>query len=139
MPIETKDFIEADLQLPNHANELSKAESEIEGLKYKLEIITRKGGMNDELHDKLYERTCRILDYVGQLSIPAFNIEDLLEEMYTIKFKHSPALAKKLWLDHYEHIHHPYNLLKNRCYRMLGELDKEYFRINKKTPPNWKI
>lgn len=139
MPIETKDFIQADLQLPNYENELSKADSQIESIKYKLEIIIYKKNINDKLHNLLYEQTCKVLDYVGKLSTPAFEVEDLLEEMYNLKFKHTPELAKKLWLDHYEHIHHPYNLLKNRCYKILTDLDKEYVRINKKYPPNWKI
>jgi len=136
---ETLEFIKHDFNLPNYVNELSNAESQIEGLKYKLDIITKKKNIDDKLHDAMYEKTCKILEYVGKLSMPAFEVEDLLEEMYAIKFKHSPALAKKLWLDHYENIHHPYNLLKNRCYKILTELDKQYIEVHKKTPPNWKI
>jgi hypothetical protein len=140
MPIDTEQFLGVEfLELPTHVNELSKAEDLIEKLKHRLEVITMQRTIDDKSHDKLYEETCRVLDYVGKLSMPAFAVEDQLEEMYAIKFKHTPALAKKLWLDHYEVIHKPYTLLKNRCYRLLTELDKEYFKQHKKHPPNWKI
>jgi len=140
MPIDTEQFLGVEfLELPNHTNELSKAEDLIEKLKSKLETIRNEKSICDKSHDKLYEDTCRVLDYVGKLSMPAFAIEDQLEEMYAIKFKHSPQLAKKLWLDHYEHIHHPYTLLKNRCYRLLDELDTAYIKQHNKYPPNWKI
>lgn len=139
MPIDTKQFIEVDFQLPNHTNELSKAEDLISKLKTRFETHVIRKDISDKSHDNLYEETCRVLDYVGKLSIPAFAIEDLLEEMYLIKFKNAPQLAKKLWLDHYEHIHHPYSLLKNRCFRLLEELDKEYIKVHKKYPPNWNI
>lgn len=139
MPIDTTQFICTEvLDIPNHIDELNKAEGLIQNIKSKIETIKLKRSITGASHEYLYEETMRVLDYVGRLSMPCFAIEDKLEEMYLIKFKHSPELAKQLWLDHYETIHHPYTLLKNRCFKILDELDAEYVVVHKKYPPNWK-
>ena len=132
-------FLTVDFKLPAHANELSKAEELIEKLKHRLEVVVMQRTMDDQTHDKLYNEVIRVLDYVGKLSMPAFAIEDELEQMYILKFQKQTAMAKKLWLDHYELIHHPYSLLKNRCFRLLDELDVVYHKKFGKQPPNWKI
>jgi hypothetical protein len=130
-------FIQHDFQLPDHNNELFKAEEVIEKLKNRLRIIKTKRIIDDKIHTSMFEQIIRVLDYVGELSLPAFGIEDDLEQLYIKRYPHCPVLAKKLWLDHYENVHHPYNLLKNRCYKLLEELDTEYFKQHKKQPPNW--
>jgi hypothetical protein len=139
MTVDREQFLTVDFKLPNHSNELSKAEEIIEKLKLKVEQHAANNTIDDKLHDFLYNELVRVLDYVGRLSMPAFAIEDELEQMYIIKFKNAPELAKKLWLDHYEDIHHPYTLLKNRCFRLLELLDESYYEKFKKNPPNWKI
>lgn len=133
-----------DLNLPDHSNELSKAEDIIEKLKKKIELIIaneefKSNPQHDNLHTDTYEEIIRVLDYVGRLSMSAFAIEEQLENIYTLQYSKSPELAKKLWLDHYEKIHYPYSILKNRCFRMLDDLDAEYIRIYKCNPPNFKI
>ena len=132
-------FIKHDFNLPNHATELSKAEDVIEKLKNKLKKIQQNKSITDKLHTELYEETVRVLDYLGRLSIPAFEIENELERMYILQYPKSPQLAKKLWLDHYDSLHHPYTLLKNRCYHILEELDCTYRKKYKANPPNWNI
>jgi hypothetical protein len=132
-------FIIYDFNLPTNANELSKAEEVIEKLKLKIKDIIVNKTINDKIHTTLFEEIIRVLDYVGNLSVPFFKVEEKLEELYILQYSHSPKLAKKLWLDHYEFIHHPYNLLKNRCFRMLDELDEAYIKRFKHEPPNWKI
>jgi len=132
------ELIEHDFNLPCHDNELSHAGDIIEKLKNNLRIIEKQQTINGKTHTTLFEDIIRVLDYVGQLSLSAFGIEEELEEMYKMKFLHAPELAKKLWLDHYEIVHHPYTLLKNRSYKLLDELDAEYFKQHKKHPPNWK-
>jgi hypothetical protein len=132
-------LIQNNLILPDHNEELSKAETIIEKLKNKLKIIQTQKRINDKIHTQTYEEIIRVLDYLGRLSMPAFNIEDQLEALYTKQYIHTPELAKKLWLDHYDKILHPYSLLKNRCFRLLDELDTEYIKRNKQYPPNWKI
>jgi hypothetical protein len=130
-------FITHDFKLPNHNNELSKANDVIEKLKKRIDKIIVDKALDDKQHTTLYEEVIRVLDFVGRLSMPAFAIEEDLERLYIQQYIHSPELAKKLWLDHYEKIHHPYTLLKNRCFKMLEELDEEFIRLYKKNPPNF--
>jgi hypothetical protein len=139
MSTSTENFIKVDLHLPDHQNELAKAEGLIDKIKSKFESHQKFRNLTDKSHTSLYEETVRILDYVGHLSVPAFKIEEELEAMYVLQFKHAPQLAKKLWLDHYDYLHRPYTLLKNRCFRLLEDLDNEYILLYKTTPPNWNI
>jgi len=132
-------FITTELNLANHSNELSIAEEHIDKLKNRFKIIEDEDSINDRKHNILYEEIVRVLDYIGRLSTSPFTLESKLEEMYLLKYPHSPKLAKQLWLEHYEKIHHPYNILKNRCHRMLEDLDKLYQKKFGKNPPNWNI
>jgi hypothetical protein len=131
-----EDFIAVDFQLPCHSNELSKAEEVIEKLKKRFEIVQAQKSINDCTHTELFEEIVRCLLYIGKLSKPAFDIEDQLEALYIKQFKHSPALGKQLWLEHYDQIHHPYSILKNRCFRLLELLDDCYVNVHGKLPPN---
>lgn len=132
-----EDFISIDLQLPVHTIELNKAEEAINKLKKRFEIAQMQRSINDCTHTEMFEQIVRCLLYVAKLSEPAFEIEDQLEKEYVLKFKHAPALGKQLWLEHYDEVHHPYSILKNRCYRLLELLDEEYFKQHNKLPPNY--
>lgn len=132
-------FITLDFKLPNHSNELSKAELLIEKLKSKIESHMLHLTIDDQAHDQIYNELIRILDYVGRLSMPCFAIEEEIENIYVQQFKHAPELGKHLWMEHYEEIHHPYTLLKNRCFRLLEILDAAYVEQHGKNPPNWNI
>lgn len=132
-----QEFITYDFKLPNHSNELSKADDIIQKLKQKITKLQTTKVLDDKTHVCLYEEVIRVLDYLGRLSMPAFGIEEEMERMYTLKFHHSPELGKKLWLDHYDIVHHPYTLLKNRCFKLLDELDELYIALYGKNPPNW--
>jgi hypothetical protein len=117
---------------------LSNAADAIEKLKNRFKIIQIQRNIDGLIHTTMFEEVIRVLDYVGKLSMPAFAIEDELEELYKMKFLHAPELAKSLWLIHYENVHKPYTLLKNRCFKLLDELDAEYYKRHKAHPPNWK-
>jgi len=134
-----QEFIVHDFNLPNHENELSKADDIIEKLKSKIRIIRVRGSIDDKSHTELFEEVVRVLDYTGGLSMSVFEIEDDMEEQYKMRFLHAPILGKTLWQEHYGHLHRPYNLIKNRCYKLLDELDEEYKERYKKHPPNWKV
>lgn len=133
------DLLECELNLPKHDDELAKAEEVIENIKLKLRLHGHNKTITDCTHTAMYEEIARILDYVGQLSVPAFEAEPTLEELYYLRYKHSPALGKELFWRHYDQIHKPYTLLKNRCFRLFEELDKCYKTKFKKNPPNWNI
>lgn len=132
-------YVKLELKLPNHSDELNKAKEALNKLKLKFRIIQIENNITDKKHEILYEEVVKILDYVGRLSLSAFTLETSLEETYLLKYKKTPELAKQLWLEHYKQIHQPYNILKNRCFRMLDELDEEYQKVFDKKPPNWKI
>jgi hypothetical protein len=134
-------FIEYDFKLPTHANELSNAEDHLKKLRIRFLKVKNKKLINGKIHTEIFEEIIRVLDYLGGLSKPAFRIETELEEMYFRQYRNSPALAKKLWLDHYTLIHRPYTKLKNRAFRMLDELDEEYHKQfgAENHPPNWNI
>jgi len=132
-------FIKHDFNLQDHSTQLQKAEEIIEKLKDRFKHIQITKSIDGDKHTVLYEETIRILDYVGNLSKAAFDIEEEIERLYTIQFQHAPELGKKLCNDHYENIHHPYTLLKNRCFKLLEDMDAEYYKVWKKHPPNWNI
>lgn len=127
-----------DFNLPDHSIELCDAENAILNLKKTLEIVQQQESISDTAFIVLYEEIIKVLDFVGRLSVSAFNIEDELQALYEKQYRHFPELSKKLWQDHYGSIHHPYNILKKRCFNLLQELDDKYRALYKKDPPNWK-
>lgn len=131
-------FITLDFNIPNHTEEIKRGADAITKIKNKIVDIHEKKSINDIIHDAMYEQIVRILDYLGHLSTPMFEVADDLEKLYFKHYHNAPALAKTLWLEHYEFIHHDYNTLKNRCFKLLEELDDEYINVHKKFPPNWK-
>jgi hypothetical protein len=133
----SNEFLKCDFNLPNYDDELAKAEDVVDKIKNNVKILEIEYNITSETHSRLFEHIIRILEHIGKLSIPAFNIENELEETYKIKYLHAPELGKKLWTDHYGMIHHPFNTLKNRCYKLLDDLDEMYFEKYKKHPPNW--
>jgi len=136
---ETVEFIQHDFNLPNHDNELSEAGDIIEKLKHKLnKCIEVVDIITDKEFVRTYEEVVMALDYVGRLSMSAFSIEDEMEELYKMRYLSSPKLGKQLFFDHYENVHRPYNILKNRCFKLLDEWDNYYKLLFEKDPPNWK-
>ena len=133
-------FISIDnLNLPNHGNDLIDIEGYIEKLKTKTLEILEKNSIDDITHQEIFDRTITILKHLGELSDPVFEILEPLNVMYALEFKHSPALAKKLWLKHYDDLHRPYTILKNRCHKIIENIDQGYLNKFKSNPPNWEI
>lgn len=125
------------INLTNHDKELSEAEEAIEGLKVNVIEAVNNNTLNDNVHLALYEGIIKVLDYTGRLSMQVFDINEELENLYLLKYKKSPAMAKELWLNHYDYLHRPYSLIKNRCFKLLDKLDYAYIDKFKKNPPNW--
>jgi hypothetical protein len=132
-------LIAIELNLPDHSNQLNKAEEIIEKYKNKIKFLQAENNIDNDKHSIIYEEIVCVLDYVGGLSGSALKVEEKLEDIYMNKYKRTPQLAKQLWLEHYEIIHRPYNTLKNRCHRMLDELDEIYKNKFGNNPPNWNI
>ena len=123
--------------IPNHTQELNKADSYLKSISEDFKYIHLGRRITAEQHIKIYEEIIRVLDYVGRLSMRMFEITDEFDESYSIKYIKTPELGKKLMLEQTEQLHKPYDSLKNKCYRMLDDLDGEYRRIYKKNPPNY--
>jgi len=126
--------LKIDLNLPNHEEELYEAELKITELRQELLTQKKKKELTKKQYNHLRDEITRVLYYVGSLSMPAFEVDDYLENEYHKVYSHAPELAKKLWQDHYGRIHRPYNILKNRLFRMYDDLDKIYLDVNKKEP-----
>lgn len=124
-----------ELDLPDHTKQLSDAETYAEKLKKEIQLTKRARELNEKKYVILYEKITRGLYYVGGLSESAFALEETIEKEYYKIYKSSPELARKLWQDHYSLIHKPYNVLKNRLYRLYVDLDEAYIKLNKITPP----
>ena len=79
-------FITHDFKLPNHHNELCKADEIIDKLKNKFKKIEKTKTINGKNHDELYNEIVRILDYVGRLSMPAFVIAEGTDQERCLQF-----------------------------------------------------
>lgn len=132
--------LELQLDLPDHTAELEETDEYIKSLKLKLadyKTLRLHQPMSVKDYKILYEEIIRGLYYLGYLSGPAFAVEDQIEKEYFVKYKHAPELAKKLWWDHYESVHRPYTLFKNRLFKMIEDLDELFISIHKCTPPDY--
>lgn len=130
-------FISYDFNLPNHKKELLQATDLIDKLRHAITVMKINSDITGELHTTFFDKIVKVLQYVGDLSIPAQKTYDILEEMYTLRYSHAPELGKKLWVSHYRMFNQPYNVLKNRCYKLLDDLDDIYKIKYEIDPPNW--
>ena len=122
------------IKIENHCNELERAEEFIDELKYEYRKHERLQTIDEKEYVHLYQETIRVLYYIGDLSMTAFNVEKQLEEKYLLMYAHSPELGKQLYFNKYHEIHKPYNLLKNRCYTLLDQLDDLFTQIHSRSP-----
>ena len=132
-----------ELNVPDHSQELQTIEENIDKRSFELEFITKNNLMDDYHHTALYEATFKELISLGHLSQPIFNLQDSIEEVYTKQYLHDtktlkPHQVKRLWYSHYESLHKPYTILKNRCWRLLNQIDAQFFlTFPDLFPPNW--
>lgn len=138
MTIKTLPQLEIELNLPDYTDDLAKAAEAAQGILIKLNELKKNDALDDYWHDKLYEDNSRVLNFVASLSQSVFNIENKLETIYTRKYISDPIKAKHTWYRHYEQLHQPFTIVKNRCWRIYEMLDSEYFRLFPTMfPPNW--
>ena len=108
--------------LPNNEKHILRIESEL----YSMNTKIRQAEMNHELGERFIkekkERLFKLLMEVGNLSQPAFDLRDKLENIYITKYKATPKLGKKLFLEHYSKIHKPYDKLKNSIWKSINLL-----------------
>lgn len=134
------ELIEVKFNLPLDSNKLRMIELFISSIRKELLHISGNAitsRITIQSHENLYERTVFTLDLIGRLSVPIFAIRDELEEKYERRYYKSPNLARKLFNDHYSSLHEPYTTLKNECYILLDDIDREYMRKYGEKPKNW--
>lgn len=124
------------LELPDHNEKLQKADEKIKEYKQIIHQVRINKHLTLKEYALYHTRIVNLLEWIGDLSLPAFKIEDELEKRYISMYKNSPELSKSLWLDHYHEIHQPYNILKNRCFTLLDQLEEMYIKFNKCLPPD---
>jgi hypothetical protein len=122
--------------LPDHTEQLSQAESLIEKYKTELKEFRPTIVRDNKSYSIFHHKIVQLLEYIGDLSLPAFKISNALEEEYFKRYKHAPEMARKMWTTHYHRVHKPYNVLKNRCFTLLDRLEEEYFRNHNVLPPS---
>ncbi len=125
-----------DTDLPDHTQELSQAESLIEKYKTELKELRPTIVRDNKSYSNFHHKIINVLEYVGDLSLPAFNVSNTLETEYFKRYKNAPEMARKMWTTHYHNVHKPYNVLKNRCFTLLDKLEEEYFRVHNVLPPS---
>lgn len=130
-------LIKIDFNLSSNKDNLDKADLMISNLKKEISYLNRNTGITNDIHEKLYEETILVLDWVGRMSMNLFEIRDKLDEQYKKIYCRSPKLALEEFDKHYKKLHQPYNILKNRCFGILEELDFMYERKFNKKPRNW--
>ena len=128
----------SDLKIPNHEKQLSYAETIIDKHKVRVKELRSSqttDGLSKKDHKHMHKLIVQVLEYVGDLSMSIFDLGDEIETRYFTKYKATPELGKKLWLDHYHNLHYPYNTLKNRCFTLLEALDHIYEIVHGVSPP----
>jgi len=130
--MENKNVEELALEI-DHTLELIESDRFIHKLKREI----KETPINDQMHDELYEKIIRVLDYLGTLSNLCFVYTDQFEDIFYKEILDS-KIAKMSWLEATNDIHNKYDQQKNRCFKLIDVLDLKYFSKFKKEPPNWR-
>jgi hypothetical protein len=124
-------FIDIDktFNLPDYSLKLLEIDENIIFLKEKLNFYLKCHNLTKITYSDLYQEILNVLYFTGKLSTPAYNVRDELKELYFKTYRSSPALAKDMFLKHFEYIHRNYDLMKDKCFRLLDKLNNEYKNI----------
>ena len=110
--------------IPNHEKDLYEVETLLNKTSTNLKVLEAKEiELEDEQKEQLLKLVTNLLYKVGDLSIPIFELREMMENTYFEQYKQSPALGKELYMKHYESIHRPYDKLKNKAFRLIQILD----------------
>ena len=118
-----------EIKLANHDQEIEKITMVLNRIEkeWKWHKDTANSLTDDQKYAMCYVVN-HALDVIGVLSITRFEARTKLEELYDLKYKHSPELGKTLYLEHYESLHKPYDKLKLKCYSLLCRIDPDQFK-----------
>lgn len=131
--------LDLDFKKPDHTKELEKAKSIIGDIQSRVKEILNPNNcfcLTENNYSTLTEEIIDMLDYVGNLSMWVFKVEFDIEDAYINAYGKSQE-TKIAWYNHYIELHLPYSEQKNKCFRLLDDLDDEYIEKLGKFPPNY--
>ena len=117
------------IELPDNTVKLDNIEKYIKKINSRFKSLCDNKKFSKNEYESIHDFTVETLIMLGELSLPALDIIDELERKYILLYPSSPKLAKKLWLDHISKINHRYDILKNRCYALIDNLEEEMLRL----------
>ena len=109
-----------EFEVPNHEKDLEEADALLKRI---LAKVTSPIELGKDRKQAMLALTTDILYIIGDLSQAIFDLRTIMEEAYTHKYLKSPALGKKLYLEHYEGLHKPYDRLKNKTFKLIQLID----------------
>lgn len=131
------EILNIDFQIPEpNKQQLKDIDDKIEKLKTRFLLIkTNKEELTDDQYLTMYKLLFRILDKLGTLSTPAFNMENEIEDVYKTNYKHAPDLCNALYQECCSKIHKPYDRLKNHAHDLIDNIEEYYIKTNHTNPP----
>lgn len=127
--MQIKNIESINIELPDNTEKLNNIEKYIKTLNSRFKLLVNNNEFSKKKYEIIHDLIVETLIMLGDLSLPALDIVDELEKKYILTYPNSPKLAKKLWLDHIDKINHRYDLLKNRCYFLIDDLEEEIIRL----------
>lgn len=109
--------------LQDHSFQLKKIIKIIKNLEKKFDLGKRSYPpiTKDQINAmELLSQKC--LRKVADLSTTRSEIQTKLNDYYTKTYNHSPAMGKKLFLDHYFTLHKPYDDIKDKIWKLIFSL-----------------
>jgi hypothetical protein len=127
--MQIKNIESINIELPDNTEKLNNIEKYIKTLNSRFKLLVNNNEFSKKKYEIIHDLIVETLIMLGDLSLPALDVVDELEKKYILAYPNSPKLAKKLWLDHIDKINHRYDLLKNRCYFLIDDLEEEIIRL----------
>jgi len=120
--VETKLLL--DIKVPDNTEILNEIEETIEKHKKDIKKGLEEKTLNLDNCKHYTQIMLNCLYALGEKSKPLFDIQDEIRDKYYTTYVKTPNLAKELYIKHLDKIHNRYNILKNRCFRLLDEIEK---------------
>jgi len=108
--------------LENHSNQLNeilKMNDTITDKFNKHKNINHKDALTEKNLETMELVLYKCLHKVGQLAATRDGIQTELNNHYSNNYKNSPAIGKKLYLNHYAALYKPYDKLKDKIWKTL--------------------
>ncbi len=108
-------------EVPDHKYDLLGVKSTIELIKDSMDGRVRT--MPDNVRIDFLKLITKQMHRLGNLSMPAFNLRIPMERAYLNKFGRREG--RRMFIEHYESIHEPYDMLKEEVFEIIERLDPQ--------------